>query len=69
MWYVDQQCYFSIGSRENTDPNHSGTCKVEGHETLGYDYTVTDIIWYFGYNPSHAFTFMYQYGEWGPIAE
>lgn len=70
MWYLDNQCYFAMGSPDNTDPSTSGTCTIEGHANIGRDYHEADeIIWYFSSAPEHARKFTYQLGEWGPIAE
>jgi len=67
MWYRDNQCFFSLGAPYNEDPANSGLCTVEGHESIGYGYVLSDIIWYFDASPEHAHTFVYQLGEWGPI--
>lgn len=69
MWYTDNVCYFSLGEPYSESPEFSGTCTIEGHETTTYDYEVTDIIWYFDSAPWESRKFVYQAGEWGPIAE
>lgn len=69
MWYVDNVCYFSLGEPQNPDTSSSGTCVIEGHETIGYGYNVTDINWYFADTSYADNDFEYQVGEWGPVAE
>lgn len=35
MWYIDQQCYFSIGQPGPTDQG-DGTCTLQGHRTVRF---------------------------------
>lgn len=72
MWYLNTECFFSLGYVGNTDPASSGTCKIEGHYDIG-DLTngvvkdVEDIVWYFSSRPEIAYKFYYHSGEWGPL--
>lgn len=72
MWYLNNQCYFSLGIVGNADPSSSGTCKIEGHYDIG-DLTngvvkdVEDIIWYFNSRPEFGYKFYYHAGVWGPL--
>lgn len=75
MWYLNNQCYFALSSPDNTDPNSSGTCTVDGHKTVSQyhhgmeEEHVAEIQWYFSSQSEYSFTFGYHLGEWGPIAE
>lgn len=72
MWYLNNECFFSLAYVGNSDPTSSGTCKIEGHYDIG-DLTdgivkdVEDIVWYFSSRPEIAYKFYYHYGEWGPL--
>lgn len=72
MWYKNTNCYFSLGFVGNTDPASSGTCKVEGHYTIGdlqqgIVKDVEDIVWYFTSRPEIAYKFYFHAGQWGPL--
>lgn len=66
MWFMEDQCRFSLGTFGNTDPNMSGDCTIPGHETIGYAGNVTDIIWNFASSPEHEHKMLNKVGEWGP---
>lgn len=74
MWYIDQQCYFSIGQPGPTDQG-DGTCTLQGHRTVRFyeqgeaqEHEVDEIDWLMT-GTAHTDKFIYQLGEWGPIAE
>lgn len=73
MWYLENQCYFSLDEQEITDPLTSGTCTIEGHPTIGdQDSAVTEIIFYFNFAPEEAIKLGRDTSKsdaWGPIAE
>lgn len=72
MWWKSDECYFSLGFPGNNDLYSSGTCTLDGYQTIedlyeGTGHEVDTIVWYFNSQPEHALKFQYQLGEWGPI--
>lgn len=79
MWFLMDECHFSIGQPGVKDAHLSGLCEVEGHANLedyhnnakegtAITHDVKEIIWYYNSEPSHAVKMLHQAGEWGPIA-
>lgn len=69
MWFLNNQCYFSLDTFDNADPARSGECAIPGHKTLTYPYDLSHITFNFANNPSHSVEMIWEMGEWGPTGE
>lgn len=69
MWFMDDQCYFSLTDYGVTNPALSGECSIPGHATMGYPENITDIYWNFNNEPEYTLDFMFQLGDWGPVED
>lgn len=67
MWYIRNQCYFSLMTVGNGDKTQSGTCDIKGHKTIQNDYSITDIAWQFASSTEFSSKFLYQADDWGPV--
>ena len=40
MWFIDDNCHFSLNRFANTEQAVSGVCEIEGHKTIGADHAL-----------------------------
>lgn len=59
MWYLKNECYFSLRTVGNDDKTQSGTCEIEGHKTIKNDFELSDIEWNFASSPEFTSKFLY----------
>lgn len=71
IWFMHDECYFSLDYFGNEAPSKSGNCEIPGHKSIGFDYEwdQIEVSFEFKNNPEHAVTMWYQFGEWGPTGE
>ena len=73
MWFMHDDCYFSLDTFNNEDPARSGYCDIPGHKSIGadYDWSIIEVDFVFYSESEHTSVGLYDpVGlSWGPTGE